>query len=826
MTLNIHDPANVHEQFVQLFAAKSLIPIVGSGISCGLEARNGRVPNGTQYKKHMLQCLTDCGHFSAEELDELGKRSFSSLCDVYEDDDHVPASTRFAYMKNHFYQVRYEEEDSRRRFFDIDWPYIYTLNIDDAIEGNSSYKKIILPRSGIDVRAQVFNEERCVIKLHGDIGDILIYHTSEKVFTAREYALSITDHAPIYGRLKNDRLHQNIVYIGCSLDDEFDLLAISHLPCEDEKDTTSRSYIFTLGCPSTLQQTDYKKFGITDIVCFKSYDAMYEFLYSTWRESTLIRQKDIAGYRTPGIQNIPNTDRDANYAYFFWGKNLIDPAGIDIHYPAYFIKRSLTDQIVRDMDKSHIQIITGRHLSGKTYLLADLYRTIRDRTVYIFNGISKLSTPALDSLLSVTGSVFLLDTGAIDRAQLAHILERKKNIHDNKNNLVIVIRQDDQPVFGLLHDERGKLLSEIILYTVPNRFADSKTVKELSDINRRLPYAHLPIIHSKHTIVDHLIFAEDELSAKGRFLKIRLTIDSHIQLAFLIMLAVKESTTTLDLVSFNLEAAAVDLSRKYEQFIERIPTGLYERDASDPSGVKYVLNSKYWLRRELGQFAQQEKNHGMIADAYRHLIDCIRRLSPHDEHRQRRMYRAYIMFDVMNEIFFNRTQGNLKLMVTIYTHLHKRLAEDFNFIHQEAKCYLNFAYYTKSNGTEKETRLRTAHDLVVIAESMAQSSYERAASDTLYRALSHIQYTHATVLCEWCNVQKFADPDTIRKAIDAISVAFLPVCNQEDIRRDKSSSHAHGIARFMKNYDRVMHSSLPTDYKKKFQQAFNDMRNM
>ena len=47
-------------------------------------------------------------------------------------------------------------QDYRKQFLDIDWPYIYSLNIDDAIENSSVYSKVILPNR--EFRSELLNE--------------------------------------------------------------------------------------------------------------------------------------------------------------------------------------------------------------------------------------------------------------------------------------------------------------------------------------------------------------------------------------------------------------------------------------------------------------------------------------------------------------------------------------------------------------------------------------------------------------------------------------------------------------------------------------------
>ena len=96
----------------------------------------------------------------------------------------------------------------------------------------------------------------------------------------------------------------------------------------------------------------------------------------------------------------------------------------------------------------------------------------------------------------------------------------------------------------------------------------------------------------------------------------------------------------------------------------------------------------------MGEFAREIGNEEFVATAYYYIIECVKRYSKGDENKQRETCRNLVRFDVMNDIFLDRFKGNIGLIVCIYTKLHTLLAEDFNFLHQNAKCYLNYFYYT------------------------------------------------------------------------------------------------------------------------------------
>ena len=116
---------DIKTDLVTFFKRRSLIPIVGAGISCSSQAYNGNIPSGEKYKQHMLRELEANKSFSAEDKKELHEANFSTLCDYYEDDENINPERRFSYLKNNFYRSYFKDNNIRKRLFEINWPYIF-----------------------------------------------------------------------------------------------------------------------------------------------------------------------------------------------------------------------------------------------------------------------------------------------------------------------------------------------------------------------------------------------------------------------------------------------------------------------------------------------------------------------------------------------------------------------------------------------------------------------------------------------------------------------------------------------------------------------------
>ena len=797
---------DIMQDLIVFFKRRSLIPIVGTGVSCGSQARNGNIPSGREYMKHMLEELEANNTFDDEEQKELRKASFSTLCDYYEDDAHVSPDKRLLYLKNNFSNTHLDEDDVRRCLFKIDWPYIYSLNIDDAIEHSSNYKKIILPKR--EFRDEAFVENKCLVKLHGDISELITYMDGSKIFTSKEYALSLEQNAPLLNKLRNDYANQNILFIGCSLDDEVDLKTLSSFPVDfTAKDSLRKTILFMKGSPNKLQVSRYKTYGVTDVVSFNDYNSMYRALMETWTESQRIKKSEIENYENIRLKYLKSTEKNQTHDYFFWGKGLLDSKHVEMSYPYYFVSRIKGFDIMSNLSKNKIHLISGSRMSGKSYLLAGLYRDIQDRRVCFFDGKSRLSDTAMHELLSYENSIIILDNGALSLEQFETVLESAKIIQKNKCNFIISINNNDSDTNGVIKYKLEKGLVEevdILYYKIDNRFRNTKVFSEVYEINRLYPAVNLPPYSVKRTILDQHIFAEQELGANGRFAKVRMRATYYKQLALLIVLAIKEKMYSIDVTNLALDQEMAEAVKKYDPFIERVETFNYEKDASDLSSIKYVLNSKYWLRRELGKYAHNEENYKTIASAYRYIVYKTMMAAGSNEYRRRKLCKGYIMFDVMNDIFLNEYGGSIKLIVYIYDNLHELLATDYNFLHQNAKCLMNYSYMLKNDG-DKISCLLKARDLAIISKTMADHQYQESGNERLLISVAHIQFTIASIQSNLCKLHKYTDIDEIEDTIDVVEKALKSSYNIEYQKGQRSSK---SIIDFVKTLYSMLNSDL------------------
>lgn len=340
---------------------------------------------------------------------------------------------------------------------------------------------------------------------------------------------------------------------------------------------------------------------------------------------------------------------------------------------------------------------------------------------------------------------------------------------------------------------------EIAGFCVSNIKNKLSTDNEIPAINELLPAINLPTYNNKRTLLDQLVYVEKILKKRGQYSNIKIKIDNEKQLALLIMLAVKEHLYSSDVVNFALDEEISVSVKRYAPFIERSETALFEKDPSDLSRIKYSLNSKYWLQRELGTYARVEGCKESVAGAYRYIIQKILDFSGSNLFLRRRLSRNFIMFDVMNGTFLDEHGGNLSIIVYIYTKLHEYLATDYHFLHQEAKCYMYYSYSLDDTESKKKY-LNDAKQLALVSKSMIENQNETSPNERLMISIAHVQYTIATILSDLSRINEFTDEVLLKESIDAVYEALKSPYNDDDYLRERKQRASRGVVNFLKYF--------------------------
>jgi hypothetical protein len=598
------------------FRNHNLELILGSGFSSGEKAKNGTVPTGKQYKAYMLDTLKKCSIIPASFYGKLETFEFRNIAEYYENEKYVSNDQREKYYNDNFTDVQLSAQ--KIKILEIDWPYLYTLNIDDAIERNSKYTEIVY--SNRPVNETIYNQRNCIIKLHGDVHEILKYKDSNcQIFTNKEYIKSLRTNTCLLNKLEHDYNFQNILFLGCSLSDELDFESLSVYELDDKRKSSKKIIIFDHE-PDFEQENNLEKYGITDVlIC--DYNKIYNKLYSTWEKSKLTRPKELEIFKNIKFNYLSINDR--NDSYFLFGKALFDLKTKTINIPYYFIHRNITSKILGYFIDYSIILIQGNTFSGKSYCLVDMYLTTKEKAVFYFDGRIRLNEDSFKSLLDTKNSIMLFDVGSVTREQFEKILLSSDRISANSSCFIFMLSSNSSDLLGIVKLKLAN--NEITRENIKKEYFDNKLdSNELEDINKKLPVVRIPAFIDDKTLLDNTIFIQRESLRKGKYANISLEITGLKDLELCILLATKEKLYSYDVIKFGISYEMYTFVNKYREFIDEINCDLFEKSPSDNSPVKYVLNAKFWLHTELCNFAIDEQNLDLIASAYLSIIQVIK----------------------------------------------------------------------------------------------------------------------------------------------------------------------------------------------------------
>ena len=740
-----------------------LIPIIGSGFTTDSPAFNGKVPTGTDMKRHMVEAVSQKVGIKSSSK-ELSGKSFAQIATYYHKVEREANQKK--YIKDNFTKVELPEE--RCKLLEIDWLYIYTLNMDDGIENNSQFKRVICSNREVDF--SILDSDKFVIKLHGDAHNYLSYKDdTSQIFDYKQYAKSIDLNRSLLNKLRHDFTYNNLLFIGCSLDNEFDLATVDIQFVQQDHELTSK-YYFTVNEPNVLKQIELQEYGITHVVLNKNYIQLYCNIYNSYIEAQQIQVQDIDIYRNLSIRQIANGYGE-NRKYLFYGKSILDTLKKEIALPAYFIDRDLGSKIINNLDLNTIHVVYGPRISGKTYLLASIVRKVRDRDVYFFDSRNNIDATALTFLLNNKNTLIIFDTNSINKDRIFDLFQSQRKINLNRNNVIITVNMSDKDIVSVINNNIRT--SEIIGYYLNPKFK----VKEIEKLNRFMALNELPNFDSCKTILDNLLIIERAFVVNGKFNRIRPYTRNVDDIIVLILFAVNEKLYTTDLINFKVDRECFEQIQRTSPLLSEEHTLFFERNSANPSSKKFVVNAKYWLIESLGKFAEIKDNHSLIVEAYKSIVGTILASTRRNSYS---IAMDYFKFDVINEIFQSDTKGQLGLAKYIYEGLHSLLSDNPHYYHQRAKCY----FWQSGQEVSDLQGLRDALRFANIAKHNFEIMYRQQSNDKIRISLAHTKFTVALILSRISIILGHA-LEARKAAISAIYEAIQYSYNRNDFMEIK-----------------------------------------
>lgn len=767
---------DVSYELNKYFKSKMVVPVLGSGFTVGEPTKHRKnVPSGEMMKEYMLSKIEESIN-DPEAVSKLKNATFSEISQIYS--KYVSKETQQEYIKKHFIGVYLSA--AKQELLSIPFQNIYTLNIDDGIESSNTNIEVFLNnKPGIDddiVAGYKAEGKTILFKLHGDAAEQIKYRES-LIFNQQEYIASLSKNKFLLNYLSVDLASNCPIFIGCSLDDEIDLLySVSN---KSSSSLQQNTYYVTHKDIDFLMKEKLEQYGVDTVIQLSSveqYNDFYMFLKDISQSASKELTKEKGLSYNPSVEYFKSSDRtlEEDFSYLINSSYLYrDFRNKKIILPSFFISRDvLSKQSAMDaIRNSKVTVIYGHRYSGKTFVLLDLYQRFSSANkIFIPQNTQADSRQLISKFEEINDSVFFIDANRLDEEIIDYIIVNKEEIIRRKLRFVFTLTSADKDnLFAIYQLEKLNQDNFISKHYIKNYFSD----EEVRQINEKLDATLIGNFGKsskdrKVTILDNI---HRIIQSKGTGLKKQLSVVNKELLRkdltptvieLLIILAMKNGVITIKEVDqYRLDKGATFLDSDFNPLVQFAYIDEIERRYGDNSSHKFLCNSNVWLLRELQRIASSKANHDLIVRAYQNIVRTINEVYSKNFRRQRSEVGKYIKFDEINDIFSNNN-GARKLIDKIYEGLLGILHNNIQYFHQRAKSL--------SWGDSRDEDLERALGYI----DKAKLDYELEFPDrySTQEAYKHICYTRATILSKLAYQQYYEDINVNTEAVEAIYDAF------------------------------------------------------
>lgn len=771
---SINDMIKDGELYQKLFSSVRdgrLVPIIGSGFSSGLPARRGVVPTADKLKEYAVSLYGSLLGLNESELAEERKQTFTTSTTRFM---NALRRVRGHRAKNAIADCQKYFDDNftcvhglsvaQTEFLKCGWQYLYTLNYDDAIEQVLSNYTQVLPNRKIDEDFLKTNRY-CLIKPHGDAKTFAESGDIDCIILGKErYADSLFSDSNrlLVDWMKTDFSSKDLLLIGCGLEDEIDLLFARASSFEENASAASDNcsfYVMYDRNPSEELSYAMKSklwdYGLENVIRLSpdDFDKFYLAIAKIGQEVEEARRyRPIESYVGTSVA-VRSPNREADLPYLFSSSGLICGEGPvrSVLLPSFFVRREAARKIYGKLaaEKS-ICILFGRRFSGRTYLLLDLLQSYQSKGIkaYYFTN-EEVTDRMFEEIEDMSDCVLIFDSETITGKQINHFFLRKlEKLRRNRVKVVCAVGKSDFQMLEVLLQDNLTSNEQCLLWELNPRLLES----ELRDFNERAKRLVLVDRTTKETFLDYAIRIESESLSRGSYAGLLKTTEAEMGrnknlLICLIILAIKPWFDSAAASALGVEDEVRWLCESSMGVVQKEYISFDRQVWWNHSGAVYVVNSYYYIHKLLQQFASSADNFSFIAQAMRVIVQRLKNTNWRSLRDFRRRVRPFIYFDTLQEVFGMRT-GSLRLCEFVYDSLTSLFVDDFQFLHQFAKCELRVA--------RRLSRLSDILDKLEIARSYIDKASELANSYGGERkniTLAHMSFTKALILMNYLRIQ-------------------------------------------------------------------------
>ncbi|MBB3139335.1 SIR2 family protein [Halomonas organivorans] len=734
-----HDDVNLVEILSGYFKDATLVPVLGAGFTVGEPSKGGqKVPNGEGFKKIMLSQLEKHGSgFSHQDIEKLSSEHFSEVADFYFDPGEMPEDVVTDTLRSHFYGVSLGS--AKKSFLnEIEWKYIYTLNIDDAIESHSEFLPIYPYDDSLSDKSRHYKP---VYKLHGDIYYELTHDKGRLVFRKASYLASIESNKRMLELLEEDMLAKNIIFLGCSLKDEDDIAyLVASREMEGKKET--RRIVFSDKEPDIIEKKKLRRHGVNTIIIHEKGEfwQIYDLIDKAYKASA-----DSDGEMKSYLLDLRvlGKDESSNKAHIISGVDNLGMAPSDNGeiLPYYYGGRSKEREVLSLIKEGGIVVLSGGRVSGKTLMARSVANSIADKSVYYINTGTYLDTPYLHKLISKKNSVIVFDAKTLDYAMTEILRKNQASIIENSTSILVVLDSDDSLMVESLSNHK--------LNPPPVVELSGKLSKlETDAANKKLKEVRCPAFKLGRNILDNIFQAYSTLGQNNVVKRVPKT---ALLMKLLYVLGVTRRFDGDWVKYLNVSHGDVDaLVESLSPYLGYEKT--YASERSSHAGYKLISHSDAWLM-------------AVILEIYRArgvswCGETLFNLYVEVSKRDRRLAIELSKFDSLNSVFRGDRPGASELILGVYDRLEAIWGEEPEFFVQKAKAYYNM-YRDEDVESVLGQRLSELEVAASWAEAEGDSNAER-----------NIRHISVLVSLRRAYENKFRDFEYMADAVDKTALAI------------------------------------------------------
>lgn len=642
-------------KIIDLMRDNLLIPFFGTGMTWGEQAKKFTVPNADESTKLMKDLIIK---HRSDLKDDLKNLDFNNTANFFF--KCVPQEDRDVFFRDYFTEVTITGE--RKEIINFDWPYGYTLNIDDGIEKSSHFTPVY---PYIKTKRPT-TEVSLLYKIHGDAYNEITYELKENiVFSYKQYikVLKSDKNKDFLNFIRSDFIQKNIIYLGCSLRDEKDL-AIIFDEISDKVLSNNRIILkdYDISESEKLSLEDY---GINTVIRVSDYRTFFEKWISIYKKEQASKKAVEYKYKNPGVDILSNKDEAIDA---FCDNTYFDSINNKFVISDILIERKVFRELSKKINTNSCFFILGRRLSGKTAILSSICKSMKGYSHILFPSRITCDERTVAELLHLSNNtLFLFDSNSLSSSAYRTVANGLDEVSKNNNKIIFFSNSDDNFMAEHLNAE------QIIIDNRFDKKNDNENYNELNEFNEKANRYGLNKRRSSDSNLDYLNYIHESQKINTKIDSIinkKLTLEEKI---IFILLCAHDKVYYSDLFPFGIYTNDIEnIVKTFPYLLEIEKTSRSEIPSH--SSHKIVHNSKCILINKLRE---------LDSDDIRYCIEYIVK-NFYKNRSKFRLYIEVILFDTLNQIFGNRS-GAGKLIYSVYERLESILNYDLHYWLQRAK---------------------------------------------------------------------------------------------------------------------------------------------